>query len=401
MPLMPQSSDRKLLFIGAVLVLALMIGLAALTPGDNDDKGFPSSYNVKRDGGKAAFLLLKQSGFNIERWDRPPQELPAHATDTLLIVAQPSAVASKEEVNGLQGFVASGGTVLFSGSVFWYNLPGMKIHGDSYRLQDTKISPAAPTRLSRGGAIVMGGSQAWDSSDLSPLVHYAYEGDPVVVTYDFGKGHVIWWASAKPLTNAGIRQEHNLDLLVNSVSGSKRILWDEYSHHERQRASWGLADTAIQSGSLQLLAFGALLLFTYSRRSGPLVPRAEVSRLSPLEFVETLANVYHRAGAQQAAVEIAFGRFRQMLGRRLGLYGRVSAVEMAHAVEFHGLAPVPNFSQQLQRCESAISDPDLTEKEAVQLVQFLNQAASALQLITAPPPEKPHAGNTATAGPRP
>src|SRR2546422_4760103 len=36
-------------------------------------------------------------------------------------------------------------------------------------------------------------------------------------SYSYGKGQVIWWAAATPLSNAGIRQRGNLNLFLNSV----------------------------------------------------------------------------------------------------------------------------------------------------------------------------------------
>lgn len=246
----------------------------------------------------------------------------------------------------------------------------------------------------------MSGSMIWDESEtLQTLVHYTYEGEPVVVSYMVGRGEVIWWASALPLTNVGIREKNNLDLLINSVGNGKHILWDEYfqtfTKHEIAAfppavkwALWG-----------QCLAFCVMLVLTYSRRSGPVVPLVPESRLSPLEFVDTLGNLYARAGAAQVPVEIAFTRFRQLAARRLGLSGSIKAQQLAQAMLVRRLVSGQEFAAQLQRCEEAISDPTLTEKEALRLVQFLNQAAETLRQTSAVSEEKQHAGDTSSADP--
>jgi hypothetical protein len=280
--------------------------------------------------------------------------------------------------------------------------PDSHVSFGKYRIGWAECKPALPTRLSRGGTISMDRTTTWDKSkSLDVLVHYAYEDDPVVVSYMVGRGEVIWWASDLPLTNAGIRDKNNLNLLINSLGVGKHILWDEYFQSEARHevvafppmVKWALAG--------QIALFGIMLLLTYSRRSGPVIPLVPESRLSPLEFVDTLGNLYARAGAAQVPVEIAFARFRQLAARRLGLYGTVSAQQLAQAMLVRRLVAGPEFSARLQRCEDAISDPTLNEKEALALVQFLNQAAETLQLTSAVPQEKQHAGDTSSAVPLP
>ena len=58
---------------------------------------------------------------------------------------------------------------------------------------------------------------------------------------------------------------------------------------------------------------------TFSRRHGPISTPIQPSRLSPLEFVETLGDLYLSAHAGSAAVRIADQRLRFQLSRQLGL----------------------------------------------------------------------------------
>jgi hypothetical protein len=71
---------------------------------------------------------------------------------------------------------------------------------------------------------------------------------------------------------------------------------------------------AMAQAGLLLLA----VLFTFSRRSGPVRPLIEPSRLSPLEFVETLGGLYQSAHANQVALEVLYQRFQYMLKKRAG-----------------------------------------------------------------------------------
>jgi hypothetical protein len=71
------------------------------------------------------------------------------------------------------------------------------------------------------------------------------------------------------------------------------------------------------------------ILATYSRRNGPIRMPAKVSRLSPLEFVETLGDLYSSAHAGSTAVQIMYQRLRFLLTRQLGLSVNVPAAELA------------------------------------------------------------------------
>jgi len=123
------------------------------------------------------------------------------------------------------------------------------------------------------------------------------------------------------------------------------------------------------------------VLFTFSRRSGPVRPLIEPSRLSPLEFVETLGGLYQSAHATQVALEVAYQRFQYLLAKRLGLRGQPTAEELAHAASQRLRYDRKDFAATLARCENAVSDPGLSEKEAVALVQALNDYTRDLELI--------------------
>lgn len=395
------AGDRKLMYATMGIVVVMLVTLSLLSPKDQDTEGSPSSYSTKTRGGKAAYLLLKQSGYNIDRWESAPSELPVNPQNELLIIAGPIQYPDRDESNALRKFVAAGGTLLLAGTWDDAFAPDAHISYGKFRMPSTECKPALPTRLTRGGPVTMPGAWTWDkASALQTLVHFTYQDEPVVVSYMVGRGEVIWWADAQPLTNLGIRDKNNLNLLINSLGEGKHILWDEYFQSKNQHevavfpaaVRWALW---LQCGGLALL-----LLFTFSRRSGPVIPLVPESRLSPLEFVDTLGNLYQRAAAAQVPVEIAFTRFRQLAARRLGLFGNISAQKLAQAMMVRRLVG-RDFAAKLQRCEEAISDPTLTEKEALALVQFLNEAAETLELTSAVKQEKQHAGDTASAVPLP
>jgi hypothetical protein len=204
---------------------------------DKGDGG-PSSYSNLRYGAKAAYLLLQQSGYPMERWNRSPKDLPEDAHGILLIVARPLSRPTGEESNALSRFLLHGGSVLAAGMLpDAFVSKAAAANGDP-RIGGTECKAVAPTHLARGGSISQDGDLKWDSTDSSQVVHFADpKGNAVVVTYTVGKGLVIWWASAWPLENAGIREKNNLELLLNSTAGYQRVLWDEHQRDCQQKAA--------------------------------------------------------------------------------------------------------------------------------------------------------------------
>jgi hypothetical protein len=388
---MPLTVSETRGFITGGVGILLMMTLAAWLSSSNRDQeeGHPSSYSVQRNGGKAAFLLLQQSGYPVERWRSSPAELPGgasgDASDAMLILAGPESYPQAEEYNSIVRFVRRGGRVLVAGTSPERFVPQSSAEFGDLRVGHAECKPVAPTHLTRGGRISQDGDLAWNYSGEAALIHYTDKTDkPVVVSYALGQGEVIWWASALPLTNAGIQDRGNLDLLLNSVGDSKRILWDEYYHREHRFDAGHHANPAQMWALGQAAFLGILVVFTFSRRNGPLVPLVSESRLSPLEFVETLGNVFQRSRRTQVAVEIALNRFQQMAARRLGIRGNLSPEQIVLAMTQHGLKLSPNVESLVRVSNDAATDPDLTEKRALEHVKALNTAMQLLDPQVSP-----------------
>ena len=131
-------------------------------------------------------------------------------------------------------------------------------------------------------------SARWQMAHFGHLAIYTEGVNSVVVSYSYGKGQVIWWAAATPLSNAGIRQTGNLNLFLNSVGppGERRVLWDEYFHGRRGSLWTYFAGTPISWGMAQLGLFAVALLLTFAR----LGPSPSLSDISD-EFVSSTITV--------------------------------------------------------------------------------------------------------------
>src|SRR6476661_3128505 len=110
MPLKMPSTDKKIL-IGVVAFFVLVCaGLALFQPQEDNEEPFPSTYSVRSGGAKAAFLLLNKLGFQAERWEKPPLDLPKDGHGIVLVLAGPMHWPEESDRILVGKFLESGGT---------------------------------------------------------------------------------------------------------------------------------------------------------------------------------------------------------------------------------------------------------------------------------------------------
>ncbi len=387
MPLKIERADRRLLMWAALIFIPLILALALLSSSENDS-GVPSTYSSQPSGAKAAYLLLKDLGYNVERWEQPPGDLPADASGTVLVLASPSRAPEREDRDALELYLSRGGRILATGSTVGLYLPQAEVEREF--VPDPiahEYQPQLVTSLTRGGTISMSPTAYWKDCSTNCLAHYSDSSvgaRPIVVSYRISKGQVIWWAASAPLSNHGIASAGNMELLLNSLgpAGGSHVYWDEYFHGSRRTAGSYLWEKPVLFGLAQAGLAVLALLLTYSRRNGPIYPADSPSRLSPLEFVETLGGLYRRAHATRAALEVPYTRFRAMAGRQLGLKADAPVAELARAIGNRLGYKNSSLQDLLVRIEAALYDPHLREAAALEMVQELHFHARRLQVIS-------------------
>ena len=381
------AKDRRLMlwFLGGALALAVLIGVL-MPNGNDDDNTVPSTYLNGRHGGRAAYETLLRSGYRIERWERPLSELAATAgPGTVVIVAEPNQ-PDYNDMQAMKTMVLKGARVLATGAVGGYLVPG----GDATRPQvfhfaACELEPNGLDALADTGQVWMVLDSTWQEGNPSFRVQYTCAGEPAVVEYDYGKGHVVWWASSTPLENASLDRGQDLNLLLNSLgpAAGHHFYWDE-SLHGDVRSNWSYAAGPARTLLLVGLAVvGLLVVFSFSRRSGPVRAMAAPSRASPTEFVEALGSLYQNAKAAGTAVGVALERFRRQSLRMCGMRpAAMSAAELAATLRrrFPGLDA--KLEEDLRVCEEAAASEGLEPKQALKLVQALDAHGRALQGAT-------------------
>ncbi len=378
-------ADRKLLIVAFALMVLLVGATAMLAPPAASPAPSASSFSPGSGGAKATYLLLGELGYPIQRWSQPLTELPEPPERAVLILADPFALDPGIEARGsLLRFVRRGGRLVFAGPSVDPYLP--KAYSDlvkPWQAVERAYPSVAVSPITRGAPqITMASSVYWNGSIKDEIPLYASGTDAVVVTFLVGEGRVIWWASSMPLTNEGITKQGNLELLLNSLGapGSGPVLWDEYYHGERKGLTGYLAGTPAPWMLLQAGVIYLFLLIAFGRRAGPLRMPTVESRLSPLEFVETLGALYKSAGAASGAVETVWLRFRYLVCTRLGLPPTAPIRQLFESARERLGWHEPGLFEALQHAERGARDPSISNHEALQIVDSLEHYAGLLHL---------------------
>ena len=380
------SADRTLLLAGGILLMVMLAASVVLSPpSEQIESPVPSTYSPQSAGAEAAYRLLRELHYPVRRWERPPSELDTPAPSTLLILAEPTELPSAKERKALEEFVRKGGHVLFTGPNLRNFFPGDDPFGERPDPSWHSYAPILPSALMRGAPRILLGPRAyWTKLEPNQLGLYGEPNSSVVVLWSMGEGQILWWAGSTPLTNAGIAREANLFFFLNSVGNWRgnrpyQIAWDEYFHGQRNSLWSYFAKTSLAWGAVQIAILGLAVLFTFSRRSGPVFLPAERSRLSPLEFVDTLGGLYERARAAPSAISVSLKRLRVLLTGQLGVRTDMPSSELALAAAARLGWKDPELGATLARAEAAGRARSVSSTEALEIVRRLEGWAEKLE----------------------
>jgi hypothetical protein len=374
--------DRKLLIgcICAVVVLAVVTAFFARSE-DRDDNPVPSTYRTGKHGARAAYELLKANGYDVERWEQPLSDLPARIDEHSVVIFAEPAPTSSEDFKTIQDIVARGGRVLLTGWMGGILAPDGNAQPPQQLGEACKLTPQGLDPLAGSGEVWMVPEAGWGSDQPLDRVEYNCAGSPAVVEYASGKGEVIWWASSTPLENGSIQRAENLNLFLNSLGAPQNhhFYWDESLHGEVYSDWFYASGAALNLLKAGLLGIALLVIFSFSRRRGPVRDLPAPVRATPVEFLEALGSLYAEAGASATSVDLAYERFRRRMGDLCGLQGaKMSALELGLALRRRFPRAPEALEKDLAECEEAIGNDTLQPKKALALVQTLSRHGEAL-----------------------
>jgi hypothetical protein len=371
------SKDRKLLLWSVGIALGLAVLIAVAMPNeDNDQNPLPSTYLTGKHGARAAYESLLRSGYNIQRWERPLVELAASAgPNTVVILAQPFS-RETEDYKAVDQIVSRGGRVLATGLYGGYLLPdGRVTEPKNFTFAACQLEAEGLDSVGGTGDVWMVPEASWKVGSPVQRTQFDCAGQPAVVEYDHGKGHVVWWANSTPLENASLARGADFDLLLNSIGPREghQIYWDESLHGEI-RSTWSfIGGPTVRLLWAGLILTSILIVFSFSRRSGPIREMPAAPRTTPVEFLDALGSLYRSAGASSTAVSISWERFRRNALRMCGLRpSKIGADELAATIRRRFPTVDPALEDDLHSCEDAARNEKIEPREALKAIQTLH-----------------------------
>jgi hypothetical protein len=312
-----------------VILLALV---AMLFGGGPETVDYGTSYDASGRGFRAAYLVLEQLKFPVERARRP-----AVGGDVRWVLF-PSEKAVKE-AGQLDDWVQRGGLILLAvDNVEFARALGLNVIV-------TAAPPPRPTAGPLGQplppVIMKGEVRSAEAPEvtqlaageltvdgpLNPRVWGRCEGKPLVSVYARGRGEV--WLLHRPdvLTNANLKEADNPVLLARLAEAmlaerpGGRLAFDEFCHGLRDRPSAVdlLFRMPVLAVTLQSLLVTALVLWRSGVRFGPVRAVAPPGRRSKEEFLDAMADLLSRKGDRADAFRTVRDDFVHRLQTELGL----------------------------------------------------------------------------------
>jgi hypothetical protein len=365
-------------------VATLLLAIFGIVFGSGPEKvDYGTSYDASPGGSRAAFLLLEELGYPVERSRRPtggdvrwvlfPSKSTAKDAATLDDWIHRGGIAllglDDDEFAGLIGFnVTVRGGVRKEPNVptGFAVIPSSQQKGDTYTAEAPDVS-----HLSAGKLEVIGpsGGSPWGRI-----------GDgPIATIYPRGRGQI--WLLHRPdiLSNANLREGDNAILacrLAEAMLAERpdgRLAFDEYCHGLRDRPSVAalLFRPPVLGVTLQALFLTLLVLWHFGIRFGPLQPAHPPARRSKEEFLDAMAELLQRNGDRAEAFRTVRNAVLRRLEASFGLPAGTRVEEtVQEAVRRRGVSPEP-----LLRILSAEKPPGGSSAEA--FLQALRQVETA------------------------
>jgi hypothetical protein len=160
------------------------------------------------------------------------------------------------------------------------------------------------------------------------VVLVANEGEPVIVSFEQGKGRVILGTMVESFANASLKKAGNPELVLNllALAPPKGTVWfDEWHHGVRSDEQiLGPAEFLRRTPvgrSLLFVVFAVFIaIFIQGRGFGRPVPLPqEIKRRGALEHVTGIANLSRRAAHRPAVMMHYHQQVKRKLGQRYRL----------------------------------------------------------------------------------
>ncbi|MDX1934592.1 MAG: DUF4350 domain-containing protein [Capsulimonadales bacterium] len=316
-----------LMVVGLLLIFGVLSFLiAGNIPETPETTPRRSSFSAKPGGLKAAFLLLQERGVPVRRVTREPRKWPrggVMVTATPFTLFGSTGFWDEGAADAAIAWVENGGTLIVAQSEKTELLENL---GLSVRTV-SKSAVSMPPKQPAGNLVGVRQVSVPDPERFSetPPGSVVLLGDtgPALIVLRRGQGKVFAFSTPAVFDNRHLASADNARLLVGIIEaargGNGTVYFDEYHMgYAAQDSLLTLIGKAGQFVCLELLILLLLMAYNSAVRFGlprSLPPPARVSS----EYVASLADLYRRARATDAALESLYGIFKRDLCRTLGI----------------------------------------------------------------------------------
>ncbi len=308
---MPKLSKRGWLIAAIAFLTIILLTLFSAAAGSPTSRG--SSYSSTPDGYGAWYAFMENRGVDIQRWQRPIQDLSAststgNSTTLLQVLSRLTptdiAIALEERT-----WVSQGNRLVILG----INAPAT----------EASFSKSLP---SKDGLVVIDTTKRF--TDATKLL--GDEFGAVVISKDEGNGEIILASTPHIAANAYQDAIGNYEFLAQLVTqDGHRVLVDEYTHGYKDRdlivkegnEEWHeyLTRTPLLPAMLQLAVLLVVLIVAQNQRFGwPVRPKSRTIDNSAA-YMQAMAAVLHKAESSEFVLEVV-GKAEQLrIQQALGL----------------------------------------------------------------------------------
>jgi hypothetical protein len=315
--------------IGVLILLVIVTVVAALHT--QTEQQFPrlSTLSSAPSGALALKLWIHELGYEVNEQVLTAFAPPEQAS--IIFMLEPR-LPTEVEMDSVDNWVESGGTLIAIGE--GYEMLPLVDHYKFFfnYLPDNTGRPSNETPLlesppsldlKNAKVNITLGSERNDYVVLS-----AYQGKPVLVSFELGKGRVILGTTAVSFTNEGLKQDGNPTLVLNvlALARQKGDVWFDEWHHGLQNGAQisgpaeFLRSTPV-GRSLLFVTFAVFIAFLMQGRGfGRPVPLPqEIRRRGALEHVTGIANLNRRAAHRPSVMMYYHNQIKRKLGQRYRL----------------------------------------------------------------------------------
>ncbi|OLE37318.1 MAG: hypothetical protein AUG48_04775 [Actinobacteria bacterium 13_1_20CM_3_68_9] len=306
-------------------------------------------------------------------------EFSLPSSSGLLFVFTPTDGFGADEVQKLNGWIHSGGVVVYAAED---GDPQLDIQFGLRR------STAGVPAKSHADAPIFGGVEtvagadkarafAPTSSQVALLRNDA--GDVLGVRQAVGQGQLVALTDPLILCNGFIGQADNgrlaADLVAMTPTGG-RVWFDEFHHGA---AASGSTETAWMTTPWGLALLGAVVIIfaglaLRGRPFGPQISLRAGEDRSTAEYAVAVGSLLHRTGARQVTLQALLAATRRAVAQRIGLGSDVSSDRIDAAIAQRA----PAAAAELSRAEHDLEAAGVSEAEVLKMARRLHDLAYPL-----------------------